>query len=167
MKRILLFSALFGSSAFLAKAQMLTPTVVASAGDYYTTSWGSLSWTAGESAVETFVAGNNILTQGFQQPEQQNITVIGNAEKPYGISVYPNPTQNVINLHFTNATLNGPVMLELVDMTGKVIYSETVRVSAENGAKIDLGLYSGGLYILKITGLANGEVQLLKVQKNN
>jgi hypothetical protein len=53
--------------------QTFTPTVIASAGEVYTNSQGSLSVTIGEmSAVETFqnVGANLIINQGFQQYEQ-------------------------------------------------------------------------------------------------
>ena len=48
-------------------AQSVSPEVIASSGDYYENSNGSLSWTLGEIATETYTAGNIILTQGFQQ----------------------------------------------------------------------------------------------------
>ncbi len=49
-------------------AQSLSPTVIATAGDYSTGTGVSLSWTLGEIATETFNNGGYILTQGFQQP---------------------------------------------------------------------------------------------------
>ena len=51
-------------------AQSLSPEVIASSGDYYENANASLSWTLGEIATETYSYGNNILTQGFQQPEE-------------------------------------------------------------------------------------------------
>jgi hypothetical protein len=59
-----------------ANAQSLSPTVVASSGDYFTGTNASLSWTLGEIATETFTSGNYILTQGFQQPFGISITGI-------------------------------------------------------------------------------------------
>lgn len=52
----------------MTQAQSLSPTVVSSSGGYFTGAGTSLSWTLGEIATETFGNGNNILTQGFQQP---------------------------------------------------------------------------------------------------
>ena len=49
-------------------AQSIERDVVASSGDYFEGVDISLSWTLGEIATETYIAGNNILTQGFQQP---------------------------------------------------------------------------------------------------
>ena len=50
-------------------AQTLSPFVISSTGG--SSSGNELSWTVGETFTETFTSGNNILTQGFQQPELQ------------------------------------------------------------------------------------------------
>jgi hypothetical protein len=64
---VLLLSSIIGNYSI---AQTFSPTVIASAGEVYTNSQGSLSVTIGEmSAVETFqnVGANLIVNQGFQQ----------------------------------------------------------------------------------------------------
>lgn len=67
MKKALFFLLIF-FIPFMIVAQSVSPEVISSAGDYYENSNGSLSWTLGEIATETYTAGNIILTQGFQQP---------------------------------------------------------------------------------------------------
>ena len=57
-----------GLLSFAVTAQSLSPEVIASSGDYYENANASLSWTLGEISTETYSAGGNILTQGFQQP---------------------------------------------------------------------------------------------------
>lgn len=52
-----------------ASAQMLSPSVLATSGGYSAGSNASLSWTLGETIITTVQAGDNMLTQGFQQPE--------------------------------------------------------------------------------------------------
>src|SRR4051812_9015968 len=66
MKRIYIFVLLF--ICIQAGAQSLSPKVIASAGGYFTSANASLSWTLGETMGQTFTNGNNVLTQGFQQP---------------------------------------------------------------------------------------------------
>lgn len=56
------------AGALLCSAQSIERDVVASSGDYFEGADISLSWTLGEIASETYISGNNILTQGFQQP---------------------------------------------------------------------------------------------------
>ncbi|RLD57998.1 MAG: hypothetical protein DRJ05_08780 [Bacteroidetes bacterium] len=55
-------------------AQTTTPDVITSSGAYFSNTNGSLSWTLGELATETFSNGGNTLTQGFQQPVSVSIT---------------------------------------------------------------------------------------------
>ncbi|MBN2174518.1 MAG: hypothetical protein JW731_10310, partial [Bacteroidales bacterium] len=66
---------LLSAFPFFAFAQSVSPEVIASAGDYFENSTGSLSWTLGEVMNETFSNGSNILTQGFQQPFIVRITM--------------------------------------------------------------------------------------------
>ncbi|OWY20129.1 hypothetical protein C7N43_23130 [Sphingobacteriales bacterium UPWRP_1] len=56
-----------------AQAQSLTPQVVASGGGYAQGGGYSLSYTIGEPVTATLTSGSNILTQGFHQPDFQNI----------------------------------------------------------------------------------------------
>ncbi|MCS6934855.1 MAG: T9SS type A sorting domain-containing protein [Chitinophagales bacterium] len=81
-------------------AQSLTPTVIASAGAFAQNANGSLSYTVGEmTMVETFSANGNILTQGFQQPNQIIIGLLDITRDAFGsFVVYPNPA--VDNLYF-------------------------------------------------------------------
>ncbi len=64
-----------------AEAQTLSPSVIPSAGGYFSAANGSLSWTLGETVTPTLTAGSNMLTQGFQQPEVQVRT--GNITGPF------------------------------------------------------------------------------------
>ena len=67
MKKILFCLVIF-FIPFVISAQSVSPEVISSSGDYFEGVNGSLSWTLGEIATETYTAGNIILTQGFQQP---------------------------------------------------------------------------------------------------
>jgi hypothetical protein len=60
----------------LLTGQSISPSVIASAGNYYEGTTASVSWTLGEIATETYTSGNVILTQGFQQPISISITGI-------------------------------------------------------------------------------------------
>ncbi len=63
-----ILSIVFFSHAIFCFGQSIERDVVAASGDYYEGANISLSWTLGEIATETYDNGNNILTQGFQQP---------------------------------------------------------------------------------------------------
>jgi hypothetical protein len=66
---IALLTALFVFLTGSSHGQSLTPVVYSTAGGYYTSSNASLSMTVGEPVIETYTSSSNILTTGFQQPE--------------------------------------------------------------------------------------------------
>ena len=58
----------------------------------------------GELVIETFIQQETILTQGFHQ-EDYHITQIIETNN-HNISIYPNPTKNIINKLGNEAFLN-------------------------------------------------------------
>jgi hypothetical protein len=122
-------------------AQSLTPTVIASTGGFSSNANGSLSYTVGEmTMVQTFSANNNILTQGFQQPN--NDTLVGILEvtqDEFGsFVVYPNPAVDNTWLAFQMPEA-GRVTIALYDVLGQKV------------SDVYAGNYTNG----KITGQAN------------
>jgi hypothetical protein len=95
-------------------AQNLTPTVTATAGGYSTGGGSSLSWTIGETFITTLQNGNNVLTQGFQQPELLLTTgsISGSpfcagdeVSIPFSASGFTN-SNNVFTMQLSNAAGN-------------------------------------------------------------
>lgn len=78
MKKKIVISLLFSLVIFIrpCMSQSIERSVVASAGDYYESANVSLSWTLGEIATETYSSANNILTQGFQQPDISLVSLV-------------------------------------------------------------------------------------------
>ena len=148
--------------AFTAKSQSLSPTVIASSGGFYTSANAMLSTTVAEiTMVQTFTSTDNILTQGFQQPE--DITT-GIVEKPLlsnGFLIYPNPTNGNFVLNFTNND-NSEANIRILNMAGQIMLEEQVSQSAGlNTINFDISSYNQGMYILEITTTkANGEKNL-------
>ncbi|MCB0810769.1 MAG: hypothetical protein KDB96_15940, partial [Flavobacteriales bacterium] len=67
--RVILTLPVLGLLSAPLSAQSLSPTVIASAGGTGTAGGVTLSWTVGETAVQTLDNGTNILTQGFHQAD--------------------------------------------------------------------------------------------------
>jgi hypothetical protein len=66
--------------------------VISTAGDYYQDENMSLSWTLGETVIETFENDNIVLTQGFQQPYNFYLTQMLNIPQGWsGVSGYIDP----------------------------------------------------------------------------
>lgn len=146
---VTLFATAFG---FALQAQMLTPTVISSTGGFSTNGGnGSLSYTVGEmTMVETFSQGANILTQGFQQPNDNMVGILEMTQDEFGsFAVYPNPA--VDNLWFGfQFPEEGRVQICLYDVIGQKI-SDVYNASYENGKMVEqlnVTTYAAGVYML-------------------
>ena len=67
------------------------------------------------------------------------------------IAVYPNPTDGEVTLRLA-PHLTGPVTISTLDLTGKVLQSETIQTRAGVAHTVHLGTLPSGLYLLRITG---------------
>lgn len=125
-------------------AQSLTPEVVASSGESFTSSTIYLDWTLGELVTETF-SGNVELTQGFHQPTITPTSIDDLASSLGTIKVYPNPTSG--NL-FIEREKRGDLQLMLWDMKGSVVMQVNMSDVMQ---ELDLSQLTEGIYILRMS----------------
>lgn len=71
-------------------------------------------------------------------------------------SVYPNPTQGIVNINVQEAS-----QIQIMDLTGKVLMNE-MRNAGNH--QVNMDTFSNGLYIMSIT--SQNAQQLIKIQKN-
>lgn len=139
--------------------------VIASSGDYFTQSNGSLSWTLGESISETYSNGS-ILTQGFQQ-DYENILSIAELSNNQFYSLFPNPFSSEFTLLIKNG-LDGVYKLEITDSQGKIINIENYNIAQSNlPLHINVSHLASGIYYLKIQSISNENITVLKLLKYN
>ncbi len=146
MKKLLMLLA--GSAGFLlVNGQSIEPQVVASTGGYFTSATATLSATGGETVIETVTSANSIITQGFQQPDNEGVGIV---EKGAGIdvSIYPNPTFDQVSVSINNSQGNYDVAL--FDITGKQLVRHTYG-SNQQKLNVDLSALAAGNYILQVT----------------
>ncbi|MBI3133058.1 MAG: T9SS type A sorting domain-containing protein [Bacteroidetes bacterium] len=156
-----LFGVLICSVSVTAFNQSLTPTVVASSGDFFSGSAASLSWTLGEVVTDTYIGTNNQLTQGFQQPEIRFLTVEDLAVE-ITMNLYPNPTTSEVSLEIKNNTETLSILIH--DVTGKLMYNGLYQ--PETIQKIDLSTYANGIYLMQINNSKNEKLKTVKIQKS-
>jgi hypothetical protein len=78
---------------------------------------------------------------------------MGDATSTSGVSIYPNPANENVNIEFTadkaqNATIT------LTDATGRVVYTEAKEVSEGfNNAKINVKGFASGIYTLQLQSI--------------
>ncbi len=125
-------------------AQQITPAVIGSAGGSFTASSQSIQFSLGEIAVETYQTGNNLLSEGFLQG-QENGTGIKEGQATYGqIVIYPNPSHGSI----TVSCKNSPVKITILDLRGRTL-SQTQNPGKTTTLNIE-NLMSG-LYLIRVT----------------
>jgi hypothetical protein len=125
--------------------------VIASAGGFNKSSDNtmSISWTLGETIVPTFTSqdGSLILTHGFQQ--KLIITAVEeNLEEKVEVTIYPNPTREMINIRFSEP-VDKEVLLFLLDEQGRMVLTERIEPSVLDKT-INLQNFASGIYYLRL-----------------
>lgn len=145
---------------FLAGSVVSAQEVVSSNGDSKSAAGVEVSWTVGEAVTETFISPSNVLTQGFHQTKL-TITAIGEVLFPgLEIKVYPNPTPDIITIHF-NDYIEG-ARYYLYDLSGKILENKLIH-SADS--EINMDKFASGQYILKLTTESKQPIQTFKIVK--
>jgi hypothetical protein len=145
------------AATFIANSQSLSPTVIASSGAYVVNQGAnvSLSYTVGEmTMVQTFSANGNILTQGFQQPNDLVNAVIDLSQGEFGsFVVYPNPAIDYTSFGFTLPEA-GRVSIGLFNELGQKV-SDVYNANYSTNDKIvqqtNVSTLAAGMYFLNMT----------------
>lgn len=161
----LFFAMLLAGFTVFSQDIQLSPTVIASAGNYSESDNISLSWTVGELAVTTLEAGDFILTQGFQQSYDDG--VIGFEYDPirWQINAYPNPVQNDLMIQF-DLFETREFLIEVQDVTGRILSQEQYKeVFPGDVRQIDMSGYKSGIYFFRISTPDMEQVRVLSIRK--
>ena len=150
---------------FAGWGQSLSPTVIASAGDYFDNGTVSISFTVGEVAVTTLEAGDVILTQGFQQPFELDVTGVKDQEISWSVRTYPNPVKENLHVKFTLESPEGFTIV-VMDLTGKKVFIKKYdQVQPGEVKDIDFQNYAPGIYLVSVTSNDKSVRKIYKVQK--
>lgn len=160
MKRILLLS-FAGVITHFSSAQSLDPQVLSTAGTSFVSGGNVLDWTLGEPATFVLNDGTNLLTQGFHQPELL-VTAITNIVDNAGVTVFPNPTADFVQIQFDKTNENN--IIELFSAEGKLVLSQ--QTNSNTLVQIDMSTYSNGTYMLTIKDKSskNKSYQIVKLK---
>lgn len=156
-KRIILFFVLF----VFAAANTIAQEVIATAGKAESSSDCQVSWTLGETVIETAEAGSSVLTQGFHQSKLTITAIDKITEAGFDLKVYPNPTQDFVIVHFSK--LNGQPTYQLIDLNGKLIEQQKISTT---DVKINMRSFAEGAYLLKLINKNQNQLQTFKIIKN-
>ncbi|HNS16673.1 MAG TPA: T9SS type A sorting domain-containing protein [Bacteroidales bacterium] len=166
MKHPIITLVLVISIALSSQAQSLLPEVIASAGDVFTGKSGSVSWTLGETIIETVSSETSLLTQGFHQSYLQVLKVDAPEDPLVDVTVYPNPVNDLLTIEITTVEKDPQISLELFDFTGQQIYEQTIR-SQTLTEQLDVSRFSSSLFILRVVNLKSHRTESFKIHKIN
>jgi hypothetical protein len=142
MKKKVLYFFFFCISK-IAFSQTLSPEVISSCGTSMTDGTTTLEWTLGETVTATLDNTQNMLSQGFHQTNVI-VTSISNIFVS-GLTVFPNPTINIVNVQFSTDQKN--TVVELFSVEGKLLEKHTVN---SKYLELNLSNYSAGSYFLRV-----------------
>lgn len=132
-------------------SQSLSPQFIGSGGHYHEDKV-SLSWTLGETMIQSFSYDTLWLTQGFQQafiiatePEDTGSTGQIN-EFPLKIILYPNPVERNLRFELQNPGKEG-IYVKLFDSGGKLLLEKRFSQPVN---QIDFKDYPSGYYFLSV-----------------
>ncbi|KAA3634196.1 MAG: T9SS C-terminal target domain-containing protein [Bacteroidetes bacterium] len=151
----------------LLQAQFLERQLISPLGHLSTTNTVHVSGTAGELIVSTVSTGSVTATQGFQQPNIEDL--VGTYELSdlaIRISVFPNPVSSLLNVEFlTEESAN--VTIELYDVAGQLVfYSPMINVPERLTEVVDFARFPTGQYFLIVKDDKNRLLKTFKVQKH-
>lgn len=152
----ILLSCLLLSSA---SGQSVSPEVVSSAGGRYFGANVSVSWTLGETMVESYETSTVILSQGFQQGAL-TATSIDDLSASFGtIKVFPIPTRQNLRIEWEIA--KHVLEIRLSDLRGRELLKQSFQGLYGD---LDLSHLSEGVYFLH---LSDGEHKgrTIRIQK--
>jgi hypothetical protein len=136
--------------------------VIPAAGGNASGSGGSLSFTVGQVAYQTYTGTNGSVEQGVQQPyEISEVTAIEEA-KGIGIlvSIYPNPATDFLTMSIIEIDISD-LSYQLYDMNGNLIQNEKIT---GNQTRIAMSKLVSATYFVKVIQ-KNKEVKTFKIIK--
>jgi hypothetical protein len=161
---VILSGALLACQLVIAQSVQLSPTVIASAGNYAEAGGISLSWTLGEVAVTTLSQGDLVLTQGFHQTYPSNV---GFSMDPvqWQIIAYPNPVRDALHLQF-DVPDPTDFLVEIQDVSGRLLRQEQHKqVHPGDVVQVGMSTFSEGVYFVRIFTTDRNQVRVFSITR--
>lgn len=107
--------------------------------------------------IATNTCGSDTLTQVIVIAGTDNIV-----DNALSVAVYPNPTDNVLNIAFADTQISHNYTIEMIDTEGRILLTNSFVVESNQIKSIDLSSLSAGLYYLRVIS-DNGQFNAQKV----
>jgi len=150
---ILSFSLSF-SQVGIKKSSLSTGGGAVSAGSLY------MVYAIGEIGVQEATTGNLHLSEGFVGPDITALVGIKDYGQLDGISVFPNPVKDNVNIELPKSQ---NYEVHLYDLTGKQIFVRTIE--DDDQANYNLSNLKPGMYLMSIVDRIHKKAKIIKIQK--
>lgn len=107
------------------------------------------SWSVGEAVVGTVSNNVNILTQGFQQPDQKSAVATEELKEKIEVIVYPNPSKDYLDVVF-KGDLSIETTFKVYNILGQEVVFYKDRPVGQT-VHLDISHIPMGTYILQIS----------------
>jgi hypothetical protein len=155
MRKLLLILTFIVSQA---KAQSISSSLLCSGGDMFKFTGIQIEWSLGDLATGSY----GTITEGFLQgssTHRSGVDEMARVCSTNGLSAYPNPFNDGIQIHVSNLT--GTIKVEVFDVLGKLVHTSN---NFENGSFMNLNHLQPGVYF--VTAMANDKnLRIIKLNK--
>lgn len=126
----------------------------------------NVSYTVGETMVETLSGGGITLTQGFQQPSAIMVGINGPKGPEWSVKQFPNPTDSWFTLQL-EGDYTGSIQVRIVDISGRLVHQSTLEKGPTMvQQQFNMQPFAAGQYFLTL--YAEGQLsETLAIQKVN
>jgi Secretion system C-terminal sorting domain len=140
--------------------------VIASSGEYLTSPSLNLSCTVGEPIVETLFNVKLILTQGFQQPLETEITSVDLDMADWSIKAFPNPFNENVNIEISSDK-SSEFVIGITNLIGQNLGMEYLanHYPGKNVYSLNTAHLSTGMYIITISSKDGKLLKSFKLSK--
>lgn len=145
-------------------AQQNNLVLISSAGDYFTGSEISMSWSLGEVLTEPLQGDGFLLFQGFQQGGDFNTSVPTRINKSLEFVMYPNPASTFFTIETIGDYDNIDLEITIHDISGRIVKNTTSKNALTD---IDIRFLKSGTYFVRIKNNLHKNNQVLILEKVN
>ena len=136
----------FISLIILSVTSLCAQSAIVPTGGTATGNGGTVTYTIGQIAVQSYGEGGTSISEGVQQPyEIQTIGIDNYPGITLNAMVYPNPTTSNLQLAISNAEFKGTV--KVFDTNGKFLFSK--KIEGEN-TEIPMSNLAAGTYFVNV-----------------
>jgi hypothetical protein len=165
-KTIIVLGIIFICGSFNAQTR-LSPQVIASQGSTFKNGQFEISYTIGElAAVSTLTATEQILTQGFQQPDKYTIAFVEDVNSAWNVDLFPNPVNDIINLKF-QTEVYAEFDAKIFDAAGRIISAFANLKCLPGSVQFPISTqgFSAGAYLIRINSKSGNIQKTLRFNK--